>query len=153
VPGLGDDVQAIKAGLLEIADVHVVNKADRDGAQRTYAELRDMLRQVHRRAGQWNVPIVRTVATQGEGVVELMNQLDKHRAWLERTGELQRRARQVAALRIQWAAEALTAEVLRSGGEDLAAAVDDVLAGRLSSSSAARKILSQRLGNQPVEVS
>ncbi|MGH3923940.1 MAG: methylmalonyl Co-A mutase-associated GTPase MeaB, partial [Pseudonocardiaceae bacterium] len=73
VPGLGDGVQAIKAGLLEIADVHVVNKSDREGAHMVFADLREMLRLAPHRTGQWRVPIQQTVASTGDGVAPLVD--------------------------------------------------------------------------------
>lgn len=92
VPGLGDDVQAMKAGLLEIADVHVVNKADRKDAGRTVTELRSMLRLAHaRKPGEWATPVLETVALDGTGISELADQLGRHRDWLAGSGELQRR--------------------------------------------------------------
>jgi LAO/AO transport system kinase len=77
VPGLGDDIQAIKAGILEIADVLVVNKADRDGADRTVRDLIGMLEL--RAPGTEEVEIVRTVATTAEGIPELIAAVDRHR--------------------------------------------------------------------------
>ena len=102
VPGLGDDIQAIKAGILEIADVLVVNKADLAGADRLAAELRTMLQLAEQRS-EWPTPILRTVATVGTGVPELVERIAEHRAFLERTGKWrQRRAdnarRQVRAI-------------------------------------------------------
>jgi LAO/AO transport system kinase len=120
VPGLGDDVQAIKAGVLEIADVFAVNKADRDGADRTVRDLQTMLELRHAvsgrpadhdadhqpipgtgaaaaAAGPWEPPIVRTVAVRDEGVADLVDAIDRHRAFLESTGE--RRTREIARAR------------------------------------------------------
>src|SRR6185369_16581932 len=78
VPGMGDDIQAIKAGILEIADVLVVNKADREGADRTERDLIGMLEL--RGHGMPPVEIVRTVATTGQGIPELVAAVDRHRA-------------------------------------------------------------------------
>lgn len=89
-PGLGDGVQMIKAGIMEIADLFVVNKADLAGAQRTMLELRSMLNMGPKLA--WKPPIVPTVADRGEGVVELFDQIARHRGHLEETGEAERRA-------------------------------------------------------------
>src|SRR6266487_2474450 len=121
VPGMGDDVQAIKAGVLEIADVFAVNKADREGADRTVRDLQQMLElrrstatrpalehdAAHRmRATEawspedpafWEPPIVKTVAVRDEGVGELAQAVERHRAHLEATGLL--RARDVARAR------------------------------------------------------
>jgi LAO/AO transport system kinase len=85
VPGLGDDIQAIKAGILEIADVFVVNKADREGADRTAAELSMMLDLSSGRG--WRPPIVATVATRGEGTPALVEALESHLRHLSATGE------------------------------------------------------------------
>jgi LAO/AO transport system kinase len=115
VPGMGDDVQAIKAGVLEIADVFAVNKADREGADRTVRDLQMMLElrrtvsarpldhdAAHRFTGgagggaappdaEWEPPIVRTVAVKDDGVDELLRAIEAHRARLDATGERQRR--------------------------------------------------------------
>jgi LAO/AO transport system kinase len=115
IPGMGDDVQAIKAGVLEIADVFAVNKADREGSDRTVKDLQLMLElrrttatrpaldhdaahQMRRtgaedphEAGWWEPPVVKTVATRGEGVAELWEAVERHRAHLEATGEKGRR--------------------------------------------------------------
>lgn len=128
VPGLGDSVQALKAGLLEIADVHVVNKADRDGAQRTASELKEMLRLSHRQAGQWNVPVVMTTAATGDGVAELTKEFAKHHEWMEAHGELERRRRQNASARVRWAAEDVVRRRLVGSGDVFQEAVERVLA-------------------------
>jgi LAO/AO transport system kinase len=96
VPGLGDDVQAIKAGILEIADVFVVNKADREGADRTIRDLRGMLdlRRSHPVPGQpepWEPPIISCIAVQNEGIGELARVIDRHGQQLDSTGERIRR--------------------------------------------------------------
>jgi LAO/AO transport system kinase len=88
VPGMGDSVQAAKAGLLEVADVLVVNKADRPDTQATLRDLRQM---VSLSTSEWKPPIVPTVATTGDGVDELVGQLDRLDAWLESSGERARR--------------------------------------------------------------
>jgi LAO/AO transport system kinase len=114
VPNLGDDIQAIKAGILEIADVLVVNKADLAGADRLVADLRNMQQLADER--QWPTPIQQTVATQGDGVAELVDRIAAHRAYLESSGTWrQRRAdsarRQVRAIvedRVQRRLERLT---------------------------------------------
>lgn len=87
-PGMGDAVQAAKAGILEIADVFCVNKADREGAQRTIRELREMqqLGHGHGDGDGWVAPICRAVASQGEGIVELADEIDRHAVWLADSG-------------------------------------------------------------------
>ena len=98
VPGLGDDIQAIKAGILEIADVFVVNKSDREGAARTEAELAMMLDLASTRG--WRPPIVRTVAPSGVGVAEAVAAFTSHEAFLAAEGEGARRAERRARARL-----------------------------------------------------
>lgn len=89
-PGLGDSVQTLKAGILEIADVMVVNMADRPGAKQTVAELRAMLTLGHP-VSEWDTPIVETVATDGRGVGDLWEAIKRHHEHAESSGSLQRR--------------------------------------------------------------
>jgi LAO/AO transport system kinase len=92
VPGLGDDIQAIKAGILEIADVLVVNKADLPDAQRLVNDLRAMQSLVRTTAEGWEAPIQETVATEGTGVAELVDRIAAHRTFLDGSGgRLERR--------------------------------------------------------------
>lgn len=127
-PGMGDGIQAAKAGILEIGDLYVVNKADRDGADQVRRDLRSMLALGDRREGAWKPPIVKTVAAKGEGVDEVAAGIERHFAWLTETGELAlrrtRRARDeieaiaVTALRGRWGDVHGRSEL-----DDLAAAV------------------------------
>ncbi|WP_343908891.1 methylmalonyl Co-A mutase-associated GTPase MeaB [Nocardioides aquiterrae] len=127
-PGMGDGIQAAKAGILEIGDLYVVNKADRDGAEQVRRDLRSMLALAERTEGAWKPPIVMTVAQKGEGLGEVAAELDKHRAWMESSGELERRrtrrardeieAIAVTALRSRWGDVHGRSEL-----DDLAAAV------------------------------
>src|SRR5437763_7896272 len=105
-PGWGDEVQAAKAGLLEIADIFVVNKADRPGADVTVSDLSGMLGLGARKA--WQPPIVRTVATTGEGVDEVWEQINAHRKSLESNGAIAARRRERLATELR----ALVAEQL-----------------------------------------
>lgn len=90
VPGLGDDIQAIKAGILEIADVFVVNKADREGADRTSRELSMMLEMGTRKDGEWLPKVMKTEASRGVGIDDLVTELDEHRRWLFESGTINR---------------------------------------------------------------
>jgi LAO/AO transport system kinase len=125
-PGWGDEVQAAKAGLLEIADIFVVNKADRPGADATVSDLGGML-ELAPDAG-WRPPIICTVATDGKGVAELWTQLQGHRAFLESSGDLvkRRRARLAAELRALVVEQLLTRGGGITEGERFDALVDDV---------------------------
>ncbi|HYV23239.1 MAG TPA: methylmalonyl Co-A mutase-associated GTPase MeaB [Candidatus Bathyarchaeia archaeon] len=106
VPGLGDDIQAIKAGILEIADVLVVNKADRPGADETARDLAQMLSLAKDRP--WKTPIVRTSAQSGDGMPQLVEAIDRHRAWSRESGEYLERRRAAARSEV----EALLQEAL-----------------------------------------
>jgi len=111
-PGMGDGIQAAKAGILEIGDVYVVNKADRDGADQVRRDLRNMIALAERGQESWKPPIVQTVAQTGQGVDEVVERIDAHREWMESSGELERRrvrrarneieAIAVTALRERW---------------------------------------------------
>ena len=99
VPGLGDDIQAIKAGVLEIADVLVVNKADRPGADETARDLAQMLSLAKDKP--WKAPIVRTSAQTGEGVADLVGAIAKHRAWSRESGEYRERRQGAARAEVE----------------------------------------------------
>ncbi len=96
-PGMGDAIQAAKAGILEIADVFCVNKADRDGVDRTVRELRDMQHLGH---PEWLAPICKTVASSDVGIAALIDAVDGHRAWLQESGRLDERRRQRARTQV-----------------------------------------------------
>jgi LAO/AO transport system kinase len=100
VPGMGDDIQAIKAGIMEIGDVFVINKADREGVLRTQKELEALLALAHR-PDMWNPPIVRTIATERKGVEDLARAVDSYAEYFEKSGEAGRsRRRSVAKWRL-----------------------------------------------------
>ena len=120
VPGMGDSIQAAKAGVLEVADVLVVNKADRPD---TPATLRDLRAMVSLARSEWKPPIVPTIATTGEGTDDLVEALDKHDAWLEASGERARR-------RLARARDEVTALVFGMLAKRLA--VPDELAARVA---------------------
>jgi len=90
VPGLGDDIQAIKAGILEIGDVFVVNKADREGAERTVRELRSMLEMRRAESQGWQPHVLKTEASRGVGIDDLVHELEAHRGFLQETDTLRR---------------------------------------------------------------
>jgi LAO/AO transport system kinase len=91
VPGMGDDIQAIKAGVLEIADLLVINKADRDGVERLYLHLQAMLSLAPRK--EWQVPILKTIAAQSQGISELADKIESHLVYLKSSGEYAQRER------------------------------------------------------------
>jgi LAO/AO transport system kinase len=100
VPGMGDDIQAIKAGIMEIGDVFVVNKADRPGADKTVTEITMMMSLVEEH-GDWVPPIVKTVASKSQGIVELDEAIVRHYDYLAASGELDRRNRDRVRIRIE----------------------------------------------------
>ncbi|WP_348612209.1 methylmalonyl Co-A mutase-associated GTPase MeaB [Halobaculum rarum] len=156
-PGSGDDVQMLKAGILEIGDVFVVNKADMDGAERTVAELEEMIHMRENPAAglntghhgpvddeemeqvaldgpdeeAWDPRVIETIATDATGVDELIDTLDEHAAWLSETGQIDDRARTRYAEEIRQLIRADTArlleEVIDARG-GIDALADDVLA-------------------------
>jgi len=124
-PGMGDAIQAAKAGILEVADLFVVNKADKPDSQQVVRDLRTMIALAERRHGDWKPPIVTTVAVKGDGIDELVSRLDEHWSWLATSGELKRR-RQARAR------EELTALAFAALRGRLAASRLDELAGRVA---------------------
>src|SRR5204862_2438907 len=98
-PGAGDEVQALKAGIMEIADIFVINKADRDGADRTAASVEALLSLEAYPGGRWRPPIIKTEATTGKGVPELLAEIERFRAHTAATLGDRRRAR--AEFRVQ----------------------------------------------------
>lgn len=113
-PGMGDAIQAAKAGILEIADIFVVNKGDKPGIQETVRDLRTMIAMAQHGEGDWKPPIIVTTAMTGEGIADLTARLDAHWSWLDASGERDRRRR--ARAREEVAAIAVAALRQRMGG-------------------------------------
>ncbi|MDJ0853463.1 MAG: methylmalonyl Co-A mutase-associated GTPase MeaB [Myxococcota bacterium] len=146
VPGLGDEIQAIKAGILEVGDVFVLNKADRPGADETEKQLRLMLHLKKAPEGSWEPPLLRTVARGGEGIEELLDACEGHRAGLARSGELEARAarrcyRSFLELLRTRAAERLLASA--AADPELAGLADDVRARRVDPYTAADRVVAR----------
>ena len=148
-PGMGDGIQAAKAGILEVADVFVVNKADRDGADQTVRDLRYMLSLGgrHSEAGHWRPPIVKTVAARDtdNGLPDVLEAIGKHREWLESSGEGARRREERAAREVEAIALAALRERLGDvhGSAALGALAEKVVAGETDPYSAADELLEQ----------
>jgi LAO/AO transport system kinase len=145
-PGMGDGVQAAKAGILEIGDVYVVNKADRDGAEATVRDLRHMIGlapEAPEGAPVWEQPVLSTVASTGVGIEDFVVALDEHHAWLARTGGLEQRRRRRAEREV----EAIALDLLRSrlgdvsAGTGLAELAAEVAAGDLDPYTAADRLV------------
>jgi LAO/AO transport system kinase len=142
-PGMGDGIQVAKAGILEIADIYVINKADRDGAANVLRDLRAMLALAGSNTQAWRPPIVRTVANQGEGLDRLVDAVDQHRDWMESTGELESRRSRRARDEIEAIAMiALRGKIQDIHGHDrLDALADAVAAGQTDPYAAADEVI------------
>ena len=117
VPGMGDEIQAIKAGIMEVADLFVINKADRDGADQVEAGIESM-KSLSMPSG-WDPPVVRTVAQQGEGIQPFLDRVAEHGVWLRAHGGLARKARERARLRFEsLLAEAALRQAKARAGSD-----------------------------------
>lgn len=131
-PGMGDGIQAAKAGILEVGDVYVVNKADRPGADQVRGDLRSMLTMSQRPAGAWRPPIVKSTATLGEGIDSVADEVARHLEHLRTSGELHARRTRRARAEI----EALTVAALRErwgdvhGRSELDVLAEAVVAGQ-----------------------
>jgi LAO/AO transport system kinase len=141
-PGMGDGIQAAKAGILEIGDVYVVNKADRDGADQVVRDLRSVLN-LGAKDGTWRPPIVKTVAQSGQGLDDLVEAIEKHRVHLDGSGQLTARRERRARREI----EAIAVTSLRErfgdlgGHADLETLAAEVVAGRTDPYAAADRLL------------
>ncbi|MFD1860982.1 methylmalonyl Co-A mutase-associated GTPase MeaB [Aeromicrobium camelliae] len=146
-PGMGDGIQAAKAGILEVGDVFCINKADRDGATTTRRELRTMLSMTHRSDGAWTPPIVMTVATSGDGIDTVVQAIDDHGTHLRDSGELRRRRHARARREVERIALAEMSRRFEVGSEDrLDQLAEDVLSGRADPFTAADALLAATPG-------
>jgi LAO/AO transport system kinase len=134
-PGLGDDIQAVKAGILEIADILVVNKADMPLADRTEAQLRDALALGQR--GDWEVPVLKTASTTGEGIPELVDAIARHHAQLDRRDREQAGRVRMRTLIAATAADLLRDRMATSDDKRIDALCDEVSRGELDFEEAA----------------
>lgn len=153
VPGLGDEIQAIKAGILEIADLLVVNKADRDGADRTVADLSMMLDL--RAEGAKTVRILKTVAIREEGIAEMVEAIELHRRELDLEVEGRRRALERAETRLKDLLRCLALDralALVEAGDGLSALVERIAERKIDPYSAAEEILAELIG-EPFDAS
>ena len=146
VPGTGDEVQALKAGIMEIADIFVVNKADRDGADRLVAAVDANLALHTYQSGEWRPPVVKTVATTGAGVAELVAAIEQFRAHAADTQMTRRKTRGEYRLRelvSQRFMDHLERHVLKAG--ELAQMVERIAAREVDPYTAAAELLSRAL--------
>ena len=152
-PGLGDDIQAIKAGILEIADIHVVSKCDKPDANRTIADLKAMLAlglSLSDKRDRRSVPVLGVTALNDEGVTALVDAIDAHRAWLRDTGEIERRRRDIAHRRLLRAGEDILRDrFARAQDTHVAPLIDDLVARRRSPHAAAIALLNELRFGEP----
>ncbi|HYI24720.1 MAG TPA: methylmalonyl Co-A mutase-associated GTPase MeaB [Thermomicrobiales bacterium] len=140
VPGLGDGVQALKAGSLEVGDLIVVTKADRPEANelaRDLRRLRTLTYEPDTRESDWEPPVIKTSALTGEGIADLVEAIDRHRIWLRETGELAARLRAIAATQL---ADRVRADLM----EQIAVATHDERFGSLVDAIARRRLTPQQ---------
>jgi LAO/AO transport system kinase len=143
VPESGDGIQAMKAGLMEIGDLFLVNKADREGADRVVQDLESMLDFRPRRDG-WRPEVHKTVAARNEGLEELIEAIARHRRHLESTGALGDRRRRVLRLRLLGEAKQALLERLQDGDEAaLNGLLDQVVRREVTPHDAARTMLTR----------
>ena len=148
VPGLGDDIQAIKAGVIEIADLFVINKCDRDGTEKVERDLRLVLEMGRRREDGWEPPILKTEAITGKGVFELVYGILRHKKAMEKNNVLEKKRRERAKTTFL---EILTSEVMvhfiqkieREGKWEMM--IDDLMNRRTDPYSIAEKIIEEEL--------
>ena len=148
-PGLGDEIQAIKAGIMEIGDVFVVNKADRENANKAVSDIQAMLELADEKS-KWEPAIVKTVAITGEGIDKLLEKIEEHKIYLEK-GEASVRQKRIVETELVEAIKQKTAEhiieALKKNGK-LDALVSKILAKEIDPSAAAEKVLTEQIKKQ-----
>ncbi len=145
-PGMGDAIQAVKAGILEIADIFVINKADRDGVEATHRDIQGMiaLGGSDRGPGDWRPRVVKAVAARAEGIDGIIAAIEEHRTWLVDTDQLTVRRRRRAAAEIEaLALGRLRARFADLPGDGIAALADKVVTGALDPYAAANQLLDE----------
>lgn len=143
VPGMGDSVQTIKAGILEIADLFVINKSDREGADLLQKDLRLMLSLTEYAADAWRPEILRTVATNGSGTAELITAIDTHTKWLQGSAQgLKRKQRVIENTILKLASDFTLDKITRERSSEFHLLVQDCLAKRNDPYTGVKKLLS-----------
>jgi LAO/AO transport system kinase len=152
IPGMGDDIQAIKAGILEVGDIFVINKADREGADKTASELRQMIEMGHKKheEGKWKPPILKAEAVFDKGVVELLEEIEKHRRYLQESKPgvaLEKKRMRVMEELAEMIKNRLFQDVLDRLTEsgDFDRAVDAIVSGQVDPYTACDDLLRSRL--------
>ena len=144
-PGAGDEIQTMKAGILESADVIAINKADKEGADQLKIDLATMLTMKAKRSGDWLPPVVLTEAINDKGTEELSSALLKHRDHLNASGEMPRRRRERVKLELLETVEGYIRDMIHNldGGDYLEKLLDDLQKGKTDPQNAAEKLMSR----------
>ncbi|MDP2876358.1 MAG: methylmalonyl Co-A mutase-associated GTPase MeaB [Holophaga sp.] len=144
IPGMGDDIQAIKAGIMEVADIFVINKADRDGVEKVEREIEGMKSLAATRS--WDPPALRTVAALGEGIGEVLGQIREHGIWLREHGGLQAKAKERAKLRFNTllAEEASRQAKAKAGRERIEGLIAAIADRRLDPYAAVAEVMQEK---------
>jgi LAO/AO transport system kinase len=143
VPGMGDDVQALKAGVLEVADVIVINKADREGADRLANQIKTTMRLLPQPEGAWMPPIVKTVASEGTGIADLARAIESHRSYLVKQGLYEQERRERLRLEVLERARELILKRLMhtlEGNGRLDQALDALMSSRIDPATVAHEL-------------
>jgi LAO/AO transport system kinase len=148
VPGLGDEVQTLKAGVLEIADIHVVNKADREGASLVEAELSSMLALGNANEQAWAPPVLSCVASREEGIVPIFEAISRHLEFLGSSGELDRRRKRMVKARVLGIAHDLVNEATERAEYDSGDLFERVRRRELAPQKAGRLLLNRLVGEK-----
>ncbi len=149
VPGLGDDIQAIKAGILEIGDVFIVNKADRDGSDRTARELENMLEMRKATEGSWTPKVMKVVAASGKGIEELVDEIMAHHEYLFSSGSINDFLRERNERRfVDILRDNLFRQAMKSMEQDggMASVINKIVANEIDPYSAAENVIAKMLG-------
>jgi LAO/AO transport system kinase len=148
-PGLGDEIQAIKAGIMEIADIFVVNKADRANANKTVMDIQAML-QLNNKEKMWKPQILKTTALTGEGVPQLVEKIGEHRLFLEKEFERKRSREKAQAELVEAIKEKVASSIIEELKREgkLEEFLQKILEKKMDPASVAEKLLNRKFGNQ-----
>ncbi|MBE0520322.1 methylmalonyl Co-A mutase-associated GTPase MeaB [Candidatus Bathyarchaeota archaeon] len=148
-PGLGDEIQAIKAGIMEIADIFVVNKADRANADKAVMDIQAML-QLNNKEKKWKPPVLKTAALTGEGVPQLIERIEEHRLFLEKKFERKRSREKAEAELVEAIKEKVASSIIEELKREgkLEEFLQKILEKKMDPASIAEKLLNRKFGKQ-----
>jgi LAO/AO transport system kinase len=148
-PGLGDEIQAIKAGIMEIGDIFVVNKADRENADKAVMDIQAML-QLNNKERAWKPPVLKTVALTGEGVSKLIEKIEEHKCFLEKESERKRSREKAESELIEAIKEKVASSIIEEMKKEgkFEVFLQEILAKKTDPASIAEKLLNERFGKQ-----